>query len=328
MRFIFKKIDSQSGKQRSNLIIAADRQIKPHNLQSIQQQSVAKFGIRELRKLASQVKIPNRQVMSKEQLAEALDRYFAAARIWIAWRSSYQRKLAKERTVSSPEPLNSAPTLTQPARTIANNLSPEGEIIDPITLEPLEQPVWIYSLDCGKSVHYSLSSLVEYLVCSKNFVDPITGLAFTDQHLRELDEATQRHQIRAPNLLLLSRSAQPQQQRIEQSLITGLERLAGEYIENFRKMIEMEPPYLNKQRTAEEFNLRMHKEFLNVYRHLYTADAETAIICIKQWCEFLKGPSINPSKDPAKFLQPIVNWLLTLIPQSSSSINDLSNQHT
>lgn len=295
MRFIFKKIPASNGQKRSN-------QIVPRNKLKGGAASV-KFGIRELRKLASQAKIPNRQRMSKEELAEALDRYYAAARILIAWRTSRHRRSAN----------SSNPPVTGP--TIANNRSSSGEIIDPITLEPLQPPIWTYSLDCGKSVHYSLENLIQYLVCSKNFVDPITALPFADRHLRELDDAARLYQIRAPSLLLLSRSNQPQQHRIEQSLITGLERVAGDYIEKFRKMIEMEPPYLDKQRTAEEFNLRMHKEFLDVFRHLYATDPETATICIKQWCQFLEGPPTNPTQDPARFKAPLINWLTSLCVQ-------------
>jgi len=253
-----------------------------------------KFKVAELRKLAALAKIPNRQRLKKHELAEALDRYFAAARIWIAWKSRKQK--AKE---------------IKPIQ-IANNKNEHNQLIDPLTLDLLEEPIWVYHLDCGNQAHYSVKTLVEYLSISKTFIDPLTGIALKDSHLRELDELARKHGIVAPSLLLLSRSAIPEQNRTQQSLITGLERCAGEYVDKFRQMIESEPPYQDRQRTAEEFNLRVHKEFIDILKYLYSLDKETAIISLKQWIEFLEGPPINPTKDPANFKKPILDWLKSL----------------
>lgn len=262
------------------------------------------FTVRELRKLAVQCKIPNRSHLNKAELAEALDRHFAAARIWIAWSS---RKRARP-PVEPPSP---------PQPEVLNNLDNADRRIDPITLEPLELPIFIFELDARKQMHYSLANLLQYLSNSKVFKDPVTGIAFSDVHLREMDRLAHEHGIKAPSVLLLSRSTQPALVRQQQSLIAGIERITGGYIEQFRQIIQQEPPYTDPRQSAQLFNTRLHREFLDSFRQLRSVDREAADIAIQQWSQFLIGPPNNPNPDPANFLQPILRWLQDARQQAS-----------
>jgi len=286
MRFIFQNVPPAPKSRRKTSQIQARRG--------------SAFNVRELRRLAALAKIPERQNMNKQQLAEALDRHYAAARIWIAWAARRRHHQA----ASVPQP--AAPEV------LNNRDDATGSLLDPITLEPLEEPSFAFAISDTRHVHYSLQTLLQYLSAGKLFRDPVTGLPFSDAHLREIDALAHKHSIVAPSVLMLSRSAQPALYRQHQNLVVGLERIAGAYIEQFRQIIQLEPPFTDPIANAKRFNERIHREFLEAYRQLAVVDPEAADIAIQQWSEFLRGPPTHPSPDPAQFLKPILAWMQSI----------------
>lgn len=291
MRFIFQRVKPPDSARRKSDWIRSTRGSK----------SKAQFNVRELRKLAALAQIDGRHQMSKLELAEALDQHYAANRILIAWRARKRR--ARQRGTSAAHAV--APHLE-----ILNNRDEEtGLYIDPITLDVVEQPSFTFKISEDKHVHYSLKSLLEYLLKGKVFKDPVTGVAYTDAHLREIDTLAHQHNLRVPSVLLLSRSTFPALQREHQNLVAGLERIAGAYIERFRQIIQLEHPFVNSNQAARYFNERLHYEFLDSYNQLYQIDSEAASIAMSQWIQFLRGPPQHPTPDPAKFLDGIVTWM-------------------
>jgi hypothetical protein len=63
---------------------------------------------------------------------------------------------------------------------------------DPIMFEPLGLQVYIFNRPCesgkpGSRVAFNLESLVDYLVCSGRFQDPVSRLPFSESDLIEID---------------------------------------------------------------------------------------------------------------------------------------------
>lgn len=290
MRFIFQRVQPPpNGRRKTDWI----RPVRRNGHGS----GKGHFKVKELRRLAALAKIPGRQEMSKYDLADALDKHYAANRIMIAWRSRKRRQRAVV-----------APPQVQPVPELVNNFE-EGRPLDPITLEPVEEPVFVFQINPTKHVHYSLKTLLEYLVKGQVFKDPVTGLTLTDGHLREIDQLAHQFNLRAPSLLLLSRSTQPALQRQHQNLVAGLERIAGSYVEQFRQVVQLEPPFNDPARAAQHFNGALHHEFNHSYRQLYNVDPEAASMSMTQWMQFLQGPPSKPNPDPVKFLQPMLRWM-------------------
>ncbi len=296
MRFLFQRVKPPIKSRRKTDLILRSIRGKNTNTNNYSKRR-HQFNVNELRRLARIAKIPGRENLNRLQLAEALDRHYAAARILIGWRA--RRRLAVQARTASPQPVE-----------VINNFDPEANAyLDPISFEPLHEPIFVFKINASKHVHYSLECILEYLVRGKVFKDPVTGLAYKDSHLREIDQLAHQYAIRAPSVLLLSRSAQPQLQREHQNLVCGLERIAGSYIEQFRRIIQKESPFVDPGASALLFNARLNLEFLDIYRQLLDADPEAADISMKQWSTFLKGPPTSPTPDPEKFLQPILNWM-------------------
>lgn len=118
--------------------------------QKVYDQSGREINLAELRNIAGAVNLSARSKCKKIELAQRLERYFAAARILIAWRARNQR-------------------------------------VDPITLDTPLRPWFWYRYGNGRSVVYGAEALIRYLLQSSTLREPTTNLEFTDEELRALD---------------------------------------------------------------------------------------------------------------------------------------------
>jgi hypothetical protein len=182
--------------------------------------------VTELRSLAAQYGVQGRRTLNKVALATALQRHFAALRIWIAWRA-HQPQLLSE-SVDVPEELNdqvaSAP-LEQPRHSIVNQGSPSSESasLDPITLEPPESPCFIYDRGGGKRTRYTARVFLEYLLSANTFREPVSNLELTDDHLTQLDGIARSMGWPYESVLARRHSAVPERQRQEREVYTIIE---------------------------------------------------------------------------------------------------------
>lgn len=106
----------------------------------------------ELRQLASEAQLRGRsRLRSKQQLASALQRHYAARRILVTWRAH------------------------------------QAQLTDPITLERPEPPIFYYRRKNGSSTAYGARVLIEYLLTSTTLSEPVSNVPFTERELAELD---------------------------------------------------------------------------------------------------------------------------------------------
>ena len=59
---------------------------------------------------------------------------------------------------------------------------------DPITLDPVSHPCFIFCTSFGKRHFYGIRSLVEYIISSGKTVDPMTREQYNDKQLKRLDQ--------------------------------------------------------------------------------------------------------------------------------------------
>jgi len=58
----------------------------------------------------------------------------------------------------------------------------------PISLQPIKYPCWVFKVSNNKFVYYNLKPLVEYLLSSGNFRDPMTRVPFSNENLNSIDK--------------------------------------------------------------------------------------------------------------------------------------------
>lgn len=58
----------------------------------------------------------------------------------------------------------------------------------PISLKPINYPCWVFKVNNNKFVYYNLEPLVEYLLSSGNFKDPMTRKPLSEKNLVSIDK--------------------------------------------------------------------------------------------------------------------------------------------
>jgi hypothetical protein len=62
------------------------------------------------------------------------------------------------------------------------------DAIDPITLESIQHPCFIFCTSFGKLHFYDIRALVEYIITSGKTIDPMTREQYSDKQLQRLDQ--------------------------------------------------------------------------------------------------------------------------------------------
>lgn len=88
--------------------------------------------------------------------------------------------------------------------------------VDPISLSRPEAPYYDHRRSNGKYQRYTARLLIEYMLESNNFNEPVSNLPFTDEELIELDSISKKSKWRFPSLLERRHSNVPLQSRVDQ----------------------------------------------------------------------------------------------------------------
>ena len=71
----------------------------------------------------------------------------------------------------------------------------------PISLKPINYPCWVFKVNKNKFVYYNLKPLVEYLLSSGNFRDPMTRVPFSKENLLSIDKTVKSLKMKYKSVL-------------------------------------------------------------------------------------------------------------------------------
>ena len=114
---------------------------------------------------------------------------------------------------------------------------------DPITLEPLADSahVFTYKRSAQSTGAFDLPTLVQYLVATGDFRDPETRVAFPDDVLKRLDESAVAAGLPSPSAARAAKAETYKDQDTTLMAITGVERLAHDFLAESMELLEQEP---------------------------------------------------------------------------------------
>eukprot|EP00612_Vaucheria_litorea_P000211 CAMPEP_0171452770 /NCGR_PEP_ID=MMETSP0945-20130129/744_1 /TAXON_ID=109269 /ORGANISM="Vaucheria litorea, Strain CCMP2940" /LENGTH=292 /DNA_ID=CAMNT_0011977501 /DNA_START=610 /DNA_END=1488 /DNA_ORIENTATION=- len=202
---------------------------------------------------------------------------------------------------------------------------------DPITLEDLGSWTWefVYSSHVDPSspekpktqhisTKYNVESLVQYLVHSGDFYEPITRIPFTWNQVEELDNLASLAGVKTKMSLVdawnASRNLEGSCYQLEKDrreMLLGCDRCLGEIISEMLNAIEGENAELGQMQLVTLF-----PQFSHIFNELSSADKSFSLQCLSDYFQTLKGPPNNPTTDP-----------MGLLPAALSFLKDLENMN-
>jgi hypothetical protein len=162
--------------------------------------------------------------------------------------------------------------------------------LDPITLEPIGPINFLYKTKCGKIIEYNLKTIVEYLMCTGDFRDPICRTDFTIEEIKDIDKHIQKHNLDYPLLEKLFINNNIKHDKIrEKNILHSLEACVGEIIAEIFVVVETPNP------DADVLLTILFSEFESPFAEMKRLNIETAYQCLSSWKAFLDGPPKKPT---------------------------------
>lgn len=176
---------------------------------------------------------------------------------------------------------------------------------DPITLEPVCEPKFIYTHSCSMKVtEYNLVSFVEYLLSTGDFRDPISRQELSVQDIENLDDKILKLDLKYP-ILMKKYMEENKSNTTENDLNTvrGLESCIGEIIVDVLETIE-EPS------KSSIYQMQMlFSEMDAPFKEMRALNIEAAYQALQTWKMFLKGPPKRPTTDKGGRLNHAITYL-------------------
>lgn len=112
-------------------------------------------------------------------------------------------------------------------------------IIDPLTLEPITSigNMFVYKSNSGVHQKYEILNLVEYIIQSGDFRDPLSREIYTDDIIEYLDRRMIEMKQMKPSLFLIKESKLFEKNIERHNLLCGLENQFGNYINMIYTML-------------------------------------------------------------------------------------------
>jgi len=179
--------------------------------------------------------------------------------------------------------------------------------VDPITLLPLEEPVFEFSISDSATVRYNVSSICEYLLLTGNFVEPTSRKAFTIDDVRRLDQLAQKCALKLPSSVEAAFKTPEKFQSKAQSqvMLDGLDRCVGEVVSEIMSCIEC----CRCIEDGQIFLLGLMAQFDFLFAQLKHADRSFAAQCLDQYRSVLCGPPNKPTVDNCGLLTVALDML-------------------
>ncbi len=110
---------------------------------------------------------------------------------------------------------------------------------DPITLEDLGQHQYVFVRPGGSTQAYNLESLVDYILSTGTFLEPVSRIAFSHDELVRLDESAARAGLVRASLVEAKKDiATYVSQKQAQNLSFGIDRMVGDIVVKMMAVVE------------------------------------------------------------------------------------------
>mmetsp|Transcript_733 Transcript_733/g.1065 ORF Transcript_733/g.1065 Transcript_733/m.1065 type:complete len:289 (-) Transcript_733:114-980(-) len=188
---------------------------------------------------------------------------------------------------------------------------------DPITLEDLGDITWAFinkDAMCPKGTakfgrersktYYNVESLVQYLLKTGNFCEPITRLEFSLAQIKELKELGEKAGVENACKLIkiFENKNSPDspfvQQKERREMLFGTDICIMDVVSDMRNIIEN-----NCLEEGEVLLANLFEIFNAMFSTLYLADKDFAKQCMSHYQESLKGPPNRPTRDTEGLLK-------------------------
>lgn len=112
--------------------------------------------------------------------------------------------------------------------------------IDPIMFEPIKKKQrYIFNLPNGSSIAYNVSNLVDSILATGNFHDPVSRVMIPDQELEKIDQMIESLKLKRPSLMELKKNPRIfEEQKERENGILAIERCAGDSISKILALLE------------------------------------------------------------------------------------------
>lgn len=177
---------------------------------------------------------------------------------------------------------------------------------DPITLEELGPHQFIFTRQNGSQQAYNVDSLVDYILASGSFSEPVSRIAFSDEELRSLDQCV-------INAGLTKESVVDAKKNVEKyaalkharDLSFGIDRMVGDVVAKMMNIIEQP----NSEEGQMELITCLFPEFEMFFGQLRESDPAFARQCGKNYVTWIRGPPNKPTRDESGMLEIVTDFV-------------------
>lgn len=177
---------------------------------------------------------------------------------------------------------------------------------DPITLEALGQHQFVFMRPGGSTQAYNVESLVDYILSSGNFEEPVSRISFSDDELVQLDESTARAGLKRKSLVEARKDTVTYaSQRHAQNLSFGIDRMLGDIVAKMMTIVESP----DSEDGQMELVVNLFPEFEMFFQQLKQSDPSFAIQCAKNYATWIRGPPNKPTRNISGLLQIVTGFI-------------------
>ncbi|ETV89356.1 hypothetical protein, variant [Aphanomyces astaci] len=178
--------------------------------------------------------------------------------------------------------------------------------LDPIMLSELGPHTFQFVRPNGTVVVYNIDTLVQYILATGNFSEPETRIAFSDDVLKQLDNAATAAGFKFASVVTAQQQrAVFEQERIKRDGLLGLERCMGEVVTEMLHIIEDDDGEEGEMRLVMD----VFPSFADLFNQLKSNDREYASHCHKHYVEYLRGPPNRPTVDESGLFGVVLDFM-------------------
>lgn len=200
------------------------------------------------------------------------------------------------------------PASASELRSMADAPRLESEV-DPITMEPIGDNAFLLRRHDGSQTAYNTDSLIDYILSSNDFTDPVTRIPYSLEDLAALDALAESTNLKRPSVLKAKQNpdmAQQHNDKFRRDALIGLDRCAGETVTSMLRLIE-------ECEDLEEGMLQLATDlfptFADLFCQMQAADRPFAAQCLRHYIGFVRGPPNRRTRDARGLMRPILHFL-------------------
>ena len=105
--------------------------------------------------------------------------------------------------------------------------------LDPITMESIGPHAFMLRRPDGSQIAYNTDSLIDYILSSNDFTDPVTRIPYSIEDLAQIDALAESINLKRPSVLKAKQNpdvSQLHHEKFKRDALMGLDRCAGETV--------------------------------------------------------------------------------------------------